>query len=86
MKLWPGAVVIFLDASSTAGVGGEVPELGRVPQLERLRGAVVDELLHRERRAETGQRTLPRYCGVSSTPAAARMPTVVGEMMPARFG
>ena len=31
-------------------------------------------------------RTLPRYLSVSSTAAAAAIPTVVGEMMPYRFG
>ena len=30
--------------------------------------------------------TLPLYFGESTTWAAARMPTVVGEMMPLRFG
>jgi hypothetical protein len=30
--------------------------------------------------------TLPRYCGVSSTAAAAAIPTVVGEMIPFRSG
>jgi len=29
---------------------------------------------------------LPRYLGVSRTAAAAAIPTVVGEMMPFRFG
>ena len=31
-------------------------------------------------------KTLPRYLEVSRTAAAAAMPTVVGEMMPFRFG
>ena len=30
--------------------------------------------------------TLPLYLDVATTWAAARMPTVVGEMMPLRFG
>src|SRR5688500_8007198 len=37
------------------GVGGEVAELARVPQRERLHGAVLDELAHLVRRAQTGQ-------------------------------
>src|ERR1700729_130827 len=73
------------------GVGGEVTEVGRVPQLERLHRPVRDVFLHRVRGTGAGvprpvTSTWPRREEALTTCAAARIPTVVGEMMPLRFG
>src|SRR6185295_15956674 len=56
-----GGELLTLLAGDQAGgergarVGGQVAEVGRVPQRERLHRAVLDELLHLVRGAQTGQ-------------------------------
>jgi len=82
----PGAVRDLLGRVVDRRVRGQVTEIRRVPQLKGLDGAVSDELFMESGVPRPVSAILPRYLDVSRTCAAARIPTVVGEMMPLRFG
>src|SRR6185437_5165587 len=62
-ELVAGAALDLAGGQLDGGVGGQVAQVGRVPQLELLARAVGDVLLHLVRGAQAGERDLAAVLG-----------------------
>src|ERR1017187_8981941 len=82
----PALLVIFLDAKLTAAYPAREPRFAGFHSSKDWTVPSETNFLRESGVPRPVSAILPRYLGESRTCAAARMPTVVGEMMPLRLG
>src|SRR5262249_41210205 len=83
---WPAALGIVLEARVTPAYAARYPRSAGVQSSDDSMGPSSHEFFTQPGVPRPVSAILPRYLAVSRTAAAAPMPTVVGEMMPFRFG
>src|SRR6185437_5687195 len=86
VNFWPCEPLSLPDAISTAAYAARKPRSFGFHSTNSLMVPSETYFLSESGVPSPVSAILPRYLGVSSTAAAAAIPTVVGEMMPIRFG